>query len=125
MAAYRSPAPTRRRPCAPDDERGSDRHQFPEDEDGQQIAGEDDAYRAAGVAEGGRKLDDAALVEREQAAGEGHDGENGREQTRQRVAFDEHEFVAEERCLAAPPRPAPAKSRYKRDQRQAEKHKPA
>ena len=93
------PGAARGRPCAPDHERGRDRHQLPEDEDGEQVSREGDADGASRVAEGRSKLDHALLVEREQPAGEGHDGEDGREQTRERVALDERERVAEKARL--------------------------
>ena len=114
----------RRRPRAPDHERGGDRHQLPENEHGEQVAREGDADGASRVARRGGKLGGVALIEREQSAGEGHDGEDGREQARERVALDERKRVAEEAPLE---RDAVGHlpDEIERDQRQHQERKPA
>ena len=78
--------PTCRRARAPHHERGSNRHQFPEDEDREKVAGEDDANGAASITEGRGKFDHPILVERKQAAGERHDCEHGCKQTGKCIA---------------------------------------
>ncbi len=63
------------------------RHQLPEHEHRDEIAGERHADRRAGVEKRGRQLDAARLVQREQRAAERHEGEDRREEARQLVAL--------------------------------------
>ena len=112
---------------APHDHRGADRHQLPEEEEGDEIAGQGDADGAAGIDERGGKLRRARLVEREQATRKGHDGEHRPEQARKLVALDGGEFVAEERDLKGRPvrdRPDERK-RQERQRDQRDRAQPA
>ena len=68
-------------------------HDLPEDEDRDQVAGEGDADGGAGIGEGGGELQDARLAQGEERAGEGHDGEDGAEETAEGVAFQRLQSV--------------------------------
>ena len=65
----------------PDHQGRADRHDLPEYEQGDEIAGEGDADGAAGIDERRRKLDDARLGQRIESARECHKREDGGEQT--------------------------------------------
>ena len=100
---------------APEHQRRADGHQLPEDEDGDQVAGQRHADGRAGVDEGRGHLDAALLGQREQPAAGGHEREDGGEQARQLVALQRRQRVVEEAQLPArrrraPARPAPARA---------------
>ena len=70
----------------PDHQCRADRHDLPENEDRDNVAGEGDAERRAGVAIGSRQLRRPVLRQGEQPAGERHDRKNRAEQPGQPVA---------------------------------------
>ena len=109
------------RPAAPHDQRRANGHHLPTDEQGDEIAGEGDADGAAGIDESSGQLGGAGLIEREQAPGEGHDGEDGGEQPRELVALHQDQVVAKEWSLQhGPVRNIPDEG--KRHKRQRDDH---
>ena len=107
--------------AAPHDQRRANGHHLPTDEQGDEIAGEGDADCAAGIDESSGQLGRARLIEREQAPGEGHDGEDGGEQPRELVALHQDQVVAKEWSLQhGPVRNIPDEG--KRHKRQGDDH---
>jgi hypothetical protein len=81
---------------APEHQGRGQRHDLPEHEQGDEVAGETAADRAAGIDERGRKLQHPRLAHGVESAGEGHQCEHGREQAAQRVAAQRLQLVPEE-----------------------------
>ncbi len=86
-----------RRAAAPDDHGRKQRHQLPEQEQRDQVAGEAYADGAGGIGMAGGQFVPLRLAERKKPADEGHQRKNRREQAPQRTAFDRLDDVIEER----------------------------
>ncbi len=88
-------SPGRRRAGAPEHQRRPDRHELPEQEHGDQVAGEGDANRRAGIEEGGGNFQAAGLAQGEQATDNRHQQEDGGEQARKLVHRQRRQPVVE------------------------------
>ena len=97
------PGALRRVASTPYDHRRCDGHQLPENEQGEEITGQDDADRRPRIAQGRGKFDDAALIKTEKSTRESHEGEDGREQARQRVGLKQRKLIAEKVSASAIP----------------------
>ena len=105
------------RSAAPHDQRRADGHHLPEDEDADEVARQGDADGAAGIDESRGELGGARLIQREQAPGERHEGEDGGEQPRELVAPHQDQIEAKERSLSTVPS-GTCQTRAKRHERQ-------
>ncbi len=96
------------------------RHTFPEQEQGQVVAGEHHAERAADVDERRHMLAGARQVQRVDHADQRHDGENGGEDDAQLVDLRNQDFLPDElrRAVAARLHREHGEDRQRRDQQQ-------